>query len=120
MGQVIKVNFTAQTSTATPNTADQSPISEQAVVPLRANSTELSDTPEIMQAVSPKASNSGAQTATPLATTNPAAGNSLVDACARMRADTAALREAVRNLRRATADLDRLPAMARELCEAAI
>jgi hypothetical protein len=37
-----------------------------------------------------------------------------------MRAETAALQEAVENLRRATADLHRLPALARELCEAAV
>jgi hypothetical protein len=79
-----------------------------------------SDTPMVTERGSPTVSESNDLTVHALATRNAARDDSLVDACARMRADTAALRDAVENLRRATADLGRLPALARELCEATI
>jgi hypothetical protein len=79
-----------------------------------------SDTPMVTKRGSHTVAASNDLTVHAVATRNAARDDSLVDACARMRADTAALRDAVENLRRATADLHRLPALARELCEATI
>jgi hypothetical protein len=120
MGQVIQVDFTAQTGQATRSTGDPSSIPAPAVVPLNAAGAGESDTPMVTEPGSPTVSASNDLTVHAVATPNGTAEDSLVNACARMRADTATLRDAVENLRRATADLNRLPALARELCEATI
>lgn len=120
MGQVIKVDFTGQTSTATRETVNSSLISEPSVVRLCVDAVQTGEAPVATETPSPTVSDAGGQTASPMPTRNAAEATSLVDACARMRADTAALQDAVENLRRATADLHRLPALARELCEAAV
>lgn len=120
MGQVIQVDFAPQTSKATRNTGDPSSIPALTAVPLNVKGAGESDTPMVTEAGSPTVSDSRDLTVHPVATANAAGDDSLVDACARMRSDTAALRDAVENLRRATADLHRLPALARELCEAVV
>jgi hypothetical protein len=120
MGQVIKVDFAAQTSKAKQNTGDPSSIPAPMVIPLNVGGAGESDTPMITKAGSPTVSDSQDLTVHSVATANAAGDDSLVDACAHMRADTAALRDAVENLRRATADLHRLPALARELWEAVV
>jgi hypothetical protein len=115
MGQLIEVDFTARTNTASRISADPSVTPEASIVPLRVDAAA-----DVTEAVSPSIPDGGDRTGSAAAHRNAGEGPSLVDACARMRAETAALREAVENLRRATADLHRLPALARELCEAAV
>jgi hypothetical protein len=120
MGQLIEVDFTARTNTASRTSADPSVTPEASIVPLRVDAAATGAAADVTEAVSPSIPNGGGQTVTAAAPRNACESPSLVDACARMRAETAALREAVENLRRATADLHRLPALARELCEAAV
>ena len=120
MGQVIEVDFAARASTATRSTVDPSSIPAPMLIPLKADPVGASATPMVTEAVSTPVLDSSRQVARPVATADAGEHENLVDACARMRADTAALRDAVEKLRRATADLHRLPALARELCEAAV
>jgi hypothetical protein len=120
MGQLIEVDFTARTNTASRTSADPSVTPEASIVPLRVDAAATGAAADVTEAPSPSIPNGGGQTVTATAPRNAGEGSSLVDACARMRAETAALQEAVENLRRATADLHRLPALARELCEAAV
>jgi hypothetical protein len=120
MGQLIEVDFTARTNTASRTSADASVTPEASIVPLRVEAAATGAAADVTEVVSPPIPNGGGQTGTVPAPRHAGEGPSLVDACARMRAETAALREAVENLRRATADLHRLPALARELCEAAV
>lgn len=120
MGQLIEVDFTARTNTVSRISADPSMTSEASIVLLRVDASETIAAAEVTEVVSPSIADGGGQTGGAAAPRNAGEGQSLVDACARMRAETAALRDAVENLRRATADLHRLPALARELCEAAV
>lgn len=120
MGQVIEVDFAARASTATRSTGGPSSIPAPPVIPLKVESVGASDTPMVTETRSPTVLDSSRPVACVVGTLKAAEDDSLVDACARMRADTAALRDAVENLRRATADLHRLPALARELCAAAV
>jgi hypothetical protein len=120
MGQLIEVDFTARTNTASRISADPSVIPEASIVPLRVDAAATGAAAAVTKIVSPSIPDGGDRTVTATAPRNSCEGSSLVDACARMRAETAALREAAENLRRATADLHRLPALARELCEAAV
>jgi hypothetical protein len=120
MGQLIEVDFTARTNTASRTSADPSMSSEASIIPLRVDAPATGAATGVTEVVSPSIADGGDQTVGAAAPRNAGDGPSLVDACARMRAETAALRDAVENLRRATADLHRLPALARELCEAAV
>ncbi|MBK1671551.1 hypothetical protein CKO28_26490 [Rhodovibrio sodomensis] len=120
MGHVIEVDFTSRTNTASRTSADPSMSSDASIVPLHVDASETIATAEVPEVVSPSIPDGGGRTGNSTKPRHAGEGSNLVDACARMRADTAALQEAVENLRRATADMHRLPALARELCEAAV
>jgi hypothetical protein len=120
MGQLIEVDFTARTNTASRTSADPSVTPEASIVPLRVDGAATGAAAEVTEVVSPSYTDGGGRTGSSATPRHADEGPSLVDACALMRAETAALRDAVENLRHATADLHRLPALARELCEAAV
>lgn len=120
MGQLIEVDFTARTNTVSRTSTDPSAIPEPAIIPLRVADIETVAAAEVPEVVSPSIPDGSGQTGSTPGPQHGGEGMSLFDACARMRAETAALRDSVENLRRATTDLHRLPALARELCEAAV
>jgi hypothetical protein len=120
MGQVIQIDFAARRNVATSASPAQ---------PYEAAAAVTSDTvgepggtarrvPEL-NPVNAALDNSDRE-----AVTGPhAAGTeprNLLEACERTRSETLALKNSIDDLKRATADLQRLPALARELCEAAV
>jgi hypothetical protein len=120
MGQVIQIDFAARRNVAT---------SESPAQPYEAAAAVTSDTvgepggtarrvPELNPVnAALDGSDRDAVTGSNAAETEP---RNLLEACARMRAETLALKNSIDELQRATADLQRLPALARELCEAAV
>jgi hypothetical protein len=119
MGQVISVDFSQRTKRAPrPSDVRAEPETPPALTfgrpaPIVAPAP---DTAVAAPNVGPVAQPAVAPAA-PAATSTP---GSLAEVCARMRAETDALQAAMAELKRATADLHRLPALARELCAAAL
>ena len=120
MGQVIQIDFAARRNVA----PSESPARRS-----EANTAITSDTVRELCGTAGggtdlKPVNAAADGSDREAVTGPhAAGTeprNLLEACARMRAETLALKNSIDDLKRATADLQRLPALARELCEAAV
>ena len=119
MGQVITVDFAARKTPSHTNAADTPPASgdqpaSRAVAMLPAVSV-LPTSPV------PMASAGEAPAARwPHDTTETRQPDTLVAACAEMRVRSDALAAAVENLRRASDELQCLPGLARELCDAAV
>lgn len=120
MGQVIQIDFAARRNVA----PSESPARRS-----EANTAITSDTVRELCGTAGggtdlKPVNAAADGSDREAVTGPhAAGTeprNLLEACARMRAETLALKNSIDDLKRATTDLQRLPALARELCEAAV
>ena len=119
MGQVITVDFAARKTSSHTNAADAPPASggqpaSDAVVALpTVSSVQTSPVP-----MSPAGAVPAARM--PRDTAETRQSNNLAEACADMRVRADALAAAVENLRRASDDLQSLPRLARELCEAAV
>ena len=119
MGQVITVDFAARKTSSHPNAADTPPASggqpaSDAVVALpTVSSVQTSPVP-----MSPAGEEPAARM--PRDTAETRQPDNLADACAEMRVRADALASAVEKLRRASDDLQSLPGLARELCDAAV
>jgi len=120
MGQVIKVDFAARVTEAQASTPDHSIHAATSVVPFQVNRTDNDSLAEAPASFSVRERASAELPSPSVSTASSRQPTSLTEACARMRSDTEALKQAIENLKRATSDLDRLPAMARELCEAVV
>jgi hypothetical protein len=120
MGQVIQIDFAARRrnvatseNLAQPYEADTAITSDIVREPC-ATAGGVTDLKPVNAAVDGR--DRDAVTGPHAAGTEP---RNLLEACERMRAETLALKNSIDDLKRATADLQRLPALARELCEAA-
>lgn len=124
MAQIITVDFAARRAatrgtqdTIMPGERDRAK-AEQPARDRRRVETITAPTPIVPMPASQVMGSSAAQPACePVKSQQP---DSLVDACAEMRVRAAALAAAVEDLRQASAELERLPRLARELCEAAV
>ncbi|MBK1669038.1 hypothetical protein CKO28_13450 [Rhodovibrio sodomensis] len=121
MGQVIQIDFAARRNVATSESPAQ--LYEAAAAVTSETVGEPGGTarrvPELkpVNAAPVDGSDRDPGTGSRAAGTEP---RNLLEACERMRAETLALKNSIDDLKRATADLQRLPALARELCEAAV
>jgi hypothetical protein len=121
MGQVIQIDFAARRrNVATSESPDQrseadTAITSETVREPCGTAGGVSDLKPANAAVDGR--DRDAVTGPHAAGTEP---RNLLEACARMRAETLALKNSIDDLKRATADLQRLPSLARELCEAAV
>ena len=120
MGQVIQIDFAARRNVATSEIPAQpyksaAAVTSDIVGEPGGHVGRAGDLKPFSAAVDDR--DRGAVTGSNEAETEP---RNLLDACARMRAETLALKNSIDDLKQATADLQRLPALARELCEAAV
>ena len=120
MGQVLQIDFAARRSIVTSESPAQpykadAPITSETFSEPCGNAGRAADLKPVSAAVDD--SDRGAVTVSNAAEKEP---RNLLEACARMRSEMLALKNSIDDLKRATADLQRLPALARELCEAAV
>ena len=114
MGQVITVDFAARKTSSHPNAAD----TQSASVGQPASDAVVALPTASPVPMSPAGEEPAARRLHDTAETRQS--DNLAEACAEMRVRADALAAAVENLRRASDDLQSLPRLARELCEAAV
>ena len=119
MGQLITVDFSARKTSSHTNAADTPPASvAQPAVQAVAAPPAVSSVPTSPVQMSSAGDAPAARMSRDTAETRQP--DNLAEACAEMRARSNALAAAVENLRQASDELQSLPGLACELCEAAV